>query len=358
MFLKHLLLRPEILSRLIFSVSDGSSFYVQATETQRARRALPEEIVRQTFILSLLHDYQYPEDRIRLEWPVQMGREKKRADIVVLDKDGNAFIIIEVKVEIDQHTIGQLKSYMAITGAKYGAVVSATEMQSIKMLSHSEVVGVKDLPLFLERINLLDENKKEEEVFSLEERASLIENKDNSIKSIDYGVAEKAKKAPPAPPTIEIEGFKRETRTFAVITIKGHSLRLPMAQIDDYKKLRKHFLEDGVALDPRIKQAQWFEQFSQILAESPLVEEISPSKIDPWENRIKDWLKLRLDNLKDDEKSELTLKEILHEVLGTAPRDLTKAHQMRGAACLKKLGYTKVRKFINGHQYMVWEKAA
>lgn len=148
--LKHLFLRPEIISRLIFSYSDGKGYYVQATHQQRPRRALPEEIIRQLCVLSLLHDYKYPEDRIRMEWPIQMGREKKRADIVVLDVSGNAFIIFEVKVRVDQHTMGQLKSYMTITGTRYGAVISATEMECIEMLSPREVFSVRDIPLFMD----------------------------------------------------------------------------------------------------------------------------------------------------------------------------------------------------------------
>ena len=83
-----------MLSRLIFSVREGGSHYVQATARQNARRALPEEIIRQLFVLSLLHDYKYPEDRIRLEWQIQIGRERKRADIVVLDENGSVLEVI------------------------------------------------------------------------------------------------------------------------------------------------------------------------------------------------------------------------------------------------------------------------
>ncbi len=137
-----------MLSRLIFSVREGGSHYVQATVQQNARRALPEEIIRQLFVLSLLHDYKYPEDRIRLEWQIQIGRERKRADIIVLDENGNALVIIEIKVKTDQHSMAQLKSYMAITGAQYGALISASEMECIQMRSARDVSPVRDIPLF------------------------------------------------------------------------------------------------------------------------------------------------------------------------------------------------------------------
>lgn len=151
--LRHLFLRPEIISRLIFSYSEEKTYYVQATHQQRARRALPEEIIRQLFVLSLIHDYKYPEDRIHLEWIIQMGREKKRADIVVLDENGNVLIILEIKVEPDQHAMAQLKSYMAITGAKYGALITAYKMECIKMHSTREVFSIRDIPIFMEVVN-------------------------------------------------------------------------------------------------------------------------------------------------------------------------------------------------------------
>ncbi|MDR2138510.1 MAG: type I restriction enzyme HsdR N-terminal domain-containing protein, partial [Tannerella sp.] len=46
----------------------------------------PEEAVRQLYLAILLNDYQYPAERIELEYAVTFGREKKRADIVIFDK--------------------------------------------------------------------------------------------------------------------------------------------------------------------------------------------------------------------------------------------------------------------------------
>ena len=59
----------------------------------------PEELIRQLYAARLLNQYQYPPNRVRFEHLVNFGREKKRADIVILDKDrpDTPFIIIEVK---------------------------------------------------------------------------------------------------------------------------------------------------------------------------------------------------------------------------------------------------------------------
>ena len=47
----------------------------------------PEEAVRQLYLYKLMHEYGYPADRIELEAPIHFGREVKRADIVISDKD-------------------------------------------------------------------------------------------------------------------------------------------------------------------------------------------------------------------------------------------------------------------------------
>jgi hypothetical protein len=155
-----------MLSRLIFSVPDGENYYVQATAKQNARRALPEEIIRQLFVLSLLHDYKYPEDRIHLERKIQVGRERKRADIVVLDENGNVLVIIEIKVETDQHSMAQLKSYMALTDAQYGMLVSASVMQCQMRSDRGVFSAIRDIPLFDVASHLLQSNRVPEQTMA------------------------------------------------------------------------------------------------------------------------------------------------------------------------------------------------
>lgn len=72
---------PEIISRLIFTQSENGDYYVQATKQQKPRRALPEEIIRQLFVLCLIHQYGYHEDKIHLEFSIQMGRERERISL-------------------------------------------------------------------------------------------------------------------------------------------------------------------------------------------------------------------------------------------------------------------------------------
>lgn len=101
----------------------GNRLLVKCLATDKERAAKPEEIVRQLWIHRLLHRYNYPKNRLQIEYPVTFGRDtSKRADIVVLDADrANApYIIIEVKAIKLKDGKDQLKSYCNGTGAPMG----------------------------------------------------------------------------------------------------------------------------------------------------------------------------------------------------------------------------------------------
>lgn len=82
----------------------------------------PEEVVRQLYLMVLRDDYGYPVSRMELEYIVTFGREKKRADIVIFDKDQTAtpYIIVELKSPKLKDGKEQLKSYCNGTGAPIG----------------------------------------------------------------------------------------------------------------------------------------------------------------------------------------------------------------------------------------------
>jgi predicted P-loop ATPase len=79
---------------------------------------------------------------------------------------------------------------------------------------------------------------------------------------------------------------------------------------------------------------------------------------DVWDDTIFAWLKLQFDSLEGEPKLGFKLEEILHGALGIMPRDMTKAHQMRGSKSMKKLGYEKDRRYMSGHRHVVWVKNA
>lgn len=82
----------------------------------------PEELIRQLYIYKLTTEYGYPVERMELETVITFGREKKRADIVIYNKDHVTApeIIVELKKPKLKDGKEQLKSYCNATGAIIG----------------------------------------------------------------------------------------------------------------------------------------------------------------------------------------------------------------------------------------------
>ncbi len=85
-------------------------------------RLTPEEAVRQLYVHKLIHEYGYDPENIRLEYGISFGRETKRADIVIFEKEHptSAYIIVEVKKPNSREGKAQLKSYCNASGAIIG----------------------------------------------------------------------------------------------------------------------------------------------------------------------------------------------------------------------------------------------
>jgi type I restriction enzyme M protein len=96
--------------------------YITCAVRKKEIRLTPEEAVRQLYLEIILNDYKYPADRVELEYAVTFGREKKRADIVIFDKDRTTapYIIVELKKPRLKDGKEQLKSYCNATGAPIG----------------------------------------------------------------------------------------------------------------------------------------------------------------------------------------------------------------------------------------------
>lgn len=88
------------------------------------RNDTPEEYVRQTIEKRLVNEHKYSPEQISIEYTLQLGSKKPRADIVIFDKDcinqvqENVKLIIECKKEtVDARNakdgVEQLKSYMS-----------------------------------------------------------------------------------------------------------------------------------------------------------------------------------------------------------------------------------------------------
>ncbi|MCV6606740.1 MAG: type I restriction enzyme HsdR N-terminal domain-containing protein, partial [Campylobacterales bacterium] len=100
----------------------GEKPYVKCLVRNKEILLTPEEIVRQLFLMDLNKKYDYPYSRMELEYQVSFGTEKKRADIVIFDKDRPTvtYIIVELKKPKLKDGKEQLKSYCNATGAPIG----------------------------------------------------------------------------------------------------------------------------------------------------------------------------------------------------------------------------------------------
>jgi len=100
----------------------AEKLYVTCLVRKKDVRLTAEEVVRQLYIMTLNDDFDYPLSRMELEYSVSFGREKKRADIVIFDKDQTTtpYIIVELKKPKLKDGKEQLKSYCNATGAPIG----------------------------------------------------------------------------------------------------------------------------------------------------------------------------------------------------------------------------------------------
>ncbi len=104
--------------------------YITCLIRKKDIKLTPEEAVRQLFLYKLLNTYEYPDSRITLESPIHFGREVKRADITIWDKDRPTvpYIIVELKKPKLTDGKEQLKSYCNATGAPIGVWTNGNQI--------------------------------------------------------------------------------------------------------------------------------------------------------------------------------------------------------------------------------------
>ena len=132
----------------------------------KAVQLKPEELIRQLYVERLLNRYHYPRERVRFEHLVNFGREKKRADIVILDKDraDTPYIIVEVKKPKLQDGKAQLRSYCNATGAPIAVWTNGQQISHYHRRDPNYFEDITDIPnadqtladILNERFNLKD----------------------------------------------------------------------------------------------------------------------------------------------------------------------------------------------------------
>ncbi len=87
----------------------------------------PEEWVRQHFIHYLINHLKYPKSLIKIEGGLIFNTLQKRSDILVFNRDGNPWMVIECKapdLKLSDRTVHQASIYNHSLKAKYLVVTN------------------------------------------------------------------------------------------------------------------------------------------------------------------------------------------------------------------------------------------
>ena len=87
----------------------------------------PEEWVRQNFLQFLIQDKKFPASLIAVEAGLKYNQLKKRMDVLVYDKNGAPYLMVECKapdVKITQAAFDQIASYNMVFKVKYLVVTN------------------------------------------------------------------------------------------------------------------------------------------------------------------------------------------------------------------------------------------
>lgn len=125
-----------------------STPYINCPVSKKSKKLTPEEVVRQLFIMVLNGRYSYPYSRMEVERGVSFGRETKRADVVIFDKDRPTveYIIVELKKPKLKDGKEQLKSYCNATGAPIGVWSNGDQISKYHRKDPNYFEDLTDIP--------------------------------------------------------------------------------------------------------------------------------------------------------------------------------------------------------------------
>ena len=122
--------------------------FVQCVVRDKSIQLNPEEVVRQLYAARLINHYSYPKSRLAMEYPVNFGREKKSADIVIRDKNrpDTPFTVVEVKKPKLSEGKNQLRSYCNATGAPIGIWTNGQQISHYNRKDPNYFEEIPDIP--------------------------------------------------------------------------------------------------------------------------------------------------------------------------------------------------------------------
>lgn len=122
--------------------------YIKCVVRNKDIQLKPEEVVRQLYAIRLIEQYGYPKKRLAFEYAVSFGREKKKADIVIFDKDrtDTPYIVVELKKPKLKDGKNQLRSYCNATGAPIGVWTNGEQISHYHRKDPNYFEDITDIP--------------------------------------------------------------------------------------------------------------------------------------------------------------------------------------------------------------------
>ncbi len=138
-------------SRFKFKEIEGKQ-HIYDTLRNKYILLTPEEWVRQNMLWSLINELKYPKSLIKLEGGLNYNKLQKRTDIVVFDRTGKPFLLVECKaqeVPIYQKVVEQASRYNLIHKAPYICVTNGVKTFCFHIdFENNKTTQLKQLPDF------------------------------------------------------------------------------------------------------------------------------------------------------------------------------------------------------------------
>ena len=110
----------------------------------------PEEWVRLHVVQFLIKEHNYPKGLINVEKQLKLNNTVKRYDVIVFNKDGSVFMIVECKaptIPITQLTFDQIARYNLALDAQYLMVTNGLDHYFCQMdFENERYVFLKEVP--------------------------------------------------------------------------------------------------------------------------------------------------------------------------------------------------------------------
>lgn len=131
---------------------DNAKWYIFDEVRKKKVILTPEEWVRQNFIQFLHKVHNVPTTMMVLEKDLELNGLKKRADILIYDKEGKPFAIVECKashIEISQDTFDQAARYNMVLKVPYLVVTNGLNHYYSKIdFEHNKFTFLKEFPAY------------------------------------------------------------------------------------------------------------------------------------------------------------------------------------------------------------------